>query len=282
MTHKPTHIVTDKPHELHRPDGTMEAAGLKALQNVTEASVKAQARAEMAGFGGLLNKGLLGTIVDGVAQGLQGVAKDGFAEIAGAANKILSRLGVLEAKQDRFTDGQLSLNGRIDLLDGTRGYAMAYMSKNINGGLQVNNVRRLPFDAQIGPAKGAHVDSRLGGLVLDEAGLWSISMLATARSTAYTSSLFDTDSVRAKLSIYAPDGTLYSERILQYFAGSSAVSLTTTIPVVVAKPGYIVLVEVWSSRWRWWDGGTRYSALAAVKHDSRIEHPGRDVVPDER
>ena len=132
-----------------------------------------------------------------------------------------------------------------------------------------------------GPSKGAHVDAAKGGIVMDEAGLWTISLLCTARQTSYTSSWLDTDSVRVTLRVHRPDGSVFSEKLLQYLAGKSAVSPTASVPVLVDQPGYYVTVEGYSSRWRWWDGGTRYSALAVVKHDSRLVNPGQETVPDE-
>lgn len=207
---------------------------------------------------------LVGKVVKGIADALKGVAPPGFQGVA-----------------DAFEDGQAALIGRLDLLDGVRGYAQAYMSKNVNGEWGTDNTRQLPFDAPLGPSKGAHVDAAKGGIVMDEAGLWTISLMCTARWTAYTSSWSDTDSVRVTLRVHRPDGSVYSEKMLQYLAGKSAVSPTVSVPVIVNQPGTYVTVEGYSSRWRWWDGGTRYSALAVVKHDNRVVNPGTDTVPDE-
>ena len=88
--------------------------------------------------------------------------------------------------------------------------------------------------------------------------------------------------MRVTLRIHYPDGRVYSEKQLQYLAGKSAVTPTISVPVVVDEPGFYTTVEAYSSRWRWWDGGTRYSALSAVKHDSRAINPGTATVPDER
>ena len=155
------------------------------------------------------------------------------------------------------------------------------MSRNINGEWGTNNTRQLPFDVPLGPSKGAHVDAAKGGIVMDEEGLWTISLLCTARQTSYTSSWLDTDSVRVTLRVHRPDGSVYSQKLLQYLAGKSAMTPTVSVPVTVDQPGYYVTVEAYSSRWRWWDGGTRHSALAVVKHDDRVINPGADTVPDE-
>ena len=217
----------------------------------------------------------------GAINKLQTGVKDGF--LAGIADALrgVVRAPLFQDVADAFEDGQAALVDRLDLLDGVRGYAQAYMSRNVNGEWGINNTRQLPFDAPLGPSKGAHVDAAKGGIVMDEAGLWTISLMCTARQTSYTSSWLDTDSVRVTLRVHRPDGSVYSQKLLQYLAGKSAVTPTVSVPVTVDQPGYYVTVEAYSSRWRWWDGGTRYSALAVVKHDDRVINPGADTVPAE-
>lgn len=170
-----------------------------------------------------------------------------------------------------------------DYLEGVRGYCAAYMSKNINGEWGKNNTRRLPFDAQHGEAsKGAHVDPDKGGIVFDEVGVWLVSLYVTARWTVYTASWTDTDSVRVTMRAKGPDDAVFDEKILQYLSGKSAVTPTITVPIVVKEAGSYIEVEGWSSRFRWWDGGTKFSMLTVVKQDNRPEKPGVLTVPDER
>ena len=248
------------------PDGTMTPADLSArIRPHDLESGRAWARGDLQGALGNLQTGVRDGLLAGVADALRGVV----------------RAPLFQDVADAFEDGQAALVDRLDLLDGVRGYAQAYMSRNVNGEWGVNNTRQLPFDAPLGPSKGAHVDAAKGGIVMDEAGLWTISLMCTARQTSYTASWLDTDSVRATLRVHRPDGSVYSQKLLQYLAGKSAVTPTVSVPVTVDQPGYYVTVEAWSSRWRWWDGGTRYSALAVVKHDNRVINPGADTVPDE-
>ena len=248
------------------PDGTMTPADLAArIRPHDLESGRAWARGDLQGAINKLQTGVKDGFLAGIADALRGVV----------------RAPLFQDVADAFDDGQAALRDRLDLLDGVRGYCQAYMSRNVNGEWGTNNTRQLPFDAPLGPSKGAHVDAAKGGIVMDEAGLWTISLMCTARQTSYTSSWLDTDSVRVTLRVHRPDGSVYSQKLLQYLAGKSAVTPTVSVPVTVDQPGYYVTVEGYSSRWRWWDGGTRYSALAVVKHDDRVINPGADTVPDE-
>lgn len=248
------------------PDGTMTPADLAArIRPHDLESGRAWARGDLQGAINKLQTGVKDGFLAGIADALRGVV----------------RAPLFQDVADAFDDGQAALVGRLDLLDGVRGYCQAYMSRNVNGEWGANNTRMLPFDVPLGPSRGAHVDAAKGGIVMDEAGLWTISLMCTARQTSYTSSWLDTDSVRVTLRVHRPDGSVYSQKLLQFLAGKSAVTPTVSVPVTVDQPGYYVTVEGYSSRWRWWDGGTRYSALAVVKHDDRVINPGADTVPDE-
>lgn len=247
------------------PEGAYTPASLPSMQSLTEEKIRARLRKPVDDAMGEMGVGLRDGFLAGIADALRGVV----------------RAPLFQGVADAFEDGQAALVGRLDLLDGVRGYCQAYMSRNVNGEWGTNNTRMLPFDAPLGPSRGAHVDATKGGIVMDEEGLWTISLLCTARQTSYTASWLDTDSVRVTLRVHRPDGSVYSQKLLQYLAGKSAVTPTVSVPVTVDQPGYYVTVEAYSSRWRWWDGGTRYSALAVVKHDNRTINPGADTVPDE-
>ena len=247
------------------PEGAYTPASLPSMQSLTEEKIRAKLRKPVDDAMGKMAAGLRDGLVQGFADALRGVV----------------RAPLFQDVADAFDDGQAALVDRLDLLDGVRGYCQAYMSRNVNGEWGTNNTRQLPFDAPLGPSKGAHVDAAKGGIVMDEAGLWTISLMCTARQTSYTASWLDTDSVRVTLRVHRPDGSVYSQKLLQFLAGKSAVTPTVSVPVTVDQPGYYVTAEGYSSRWRWWDGGTRYSALAVVKHDDRVINPGADTVPDE-
>lgn len=251
-----------------RPEGSLSPSGLQELASYDEAFVRRQALAGLRGSAEEARNGFVAGLRESIVKPLQQI----FAGLKPPGWELVA---------EAFEDGQTALKNRLDLLDGVRGYCQAYMSRNVNGEWGTDNTRMLPFDAPLGPSKGAHVDASKGGIVMDEAGLWTISLLCTARQTSYTSSWLDTDSVRVALRVHRPDGSVYSQKLLQYLAGKSAVTPTVSVPVVVDQPGYYVTVEAYSSRWRWWDGGTRYSALAVVKHDSRLVNPGQETVPDE-
>ena len=251
-----------------RPEGSLSPSGLQELASYDEAFVRRQALTGITAAAEEARNGFVAGLRESIVKPLQQV----FAGLRPPGWELVA---------EAFEDGQTALKNRLDLLDGVRGYCQAYMSRNVNGEWGTNNTRQLPFDAPLGPSKGAHVDASKGGIVMDESGLWTISLMCTARWTSYTSSWLDTDSVRVTLRVHRPDGSVYSQKVLQYLAGKSAVSPTVSVPVVVDEPGFYVTVEGYSSRWRWWDGGTRYSALAVVKHDSRLVNPGQETVPDE-
>lgn len=250
--------------------GAIAPGDIKTLQSQTEADIRRKIRAPIDAAWGSAKTNMFRNMNKAIA---------GIVNLFGDA--MLGTWKQVDPDDIDLSSGQLQINGRTDLLDGVRGYCQAYMSRNVNGEWGTNNARMLPFDAPLGPSKGAHVDAAKGGIVMDEAGLWTVSLLCTARQTLYTSSWLDTDSVRVTLRVHRPDGSVYSHQLLQCLAGKSAVTPTVSVPVVVDQPGYYVTVEAYSSRWRWWDGGTRYSALAVVKHDSRMVNPGQETVPDE-
>lgn len=262
-------MKTPEPKDYGVPASAMRPGDLGKLQNINGDSINwgqltgITAAAEEARNGFL--QGLRSMVMKPLLDIFSGKKPQGWEDVSAA-----------------FQDGQTALKNRLDLLDGVRGYCQAYMSRNVNGEWGVDNTRMLPFDAPLGTSRGAHVDAAKGGIVIDEAGLWTISLMCTARWTSYASSWTDTDSVRVTLRVHRPDGSVYSQKMLQYLAGKSAVSPTVSVPVLVDEPGFYVTVEAYSSRWRWWDGGTRYSALAVVKHDNRVINPGADTVPDER
>lgn len=209
--------------------------------------------------------------------------------IGGIAAAIAGTLGLnspFSPVQDAFQDAQHQLTSRLDLLEGVEAYAQSYMSKNRNGEWGVDNWRTLPFDAPLGPSKGAHVDPDLGGIVLDSTGLWTVYARITGRATDYGGS----GGVVMHVTVHYPDGEEYSQHRIE---GTSmrdlglvtiqrgAVTLQATFPVVVDTPGCYVRIRAWSSAWRWWNGGTRWSSLSVLKHSSDIVNPGEDTVDDE-
>ena len=255
--------MVDPPESALVPQDALSFGQLSRLMEA-EAAAKQRIKAELEPPARRVELAFVDKLLGGIAEALSGVAPPGFQDVA-----------------DAFEDGQAALVDRLDLLDGVRGYAQAYMSRNVNGEWGINNTRMLPFNEPLGPSKGAHVDAAKGAVVMDEAGLWTVHFMVTARQTSYTASWFDTDSVRATVRIHRPDGSVYSPKTFQALSGKAATTLTASIPVVVPSPGYYITIEAYSSRWRWWDGGTKFSALSVIKHDNSTINPGTETVPDE-
>lgn len=206
-----------------------------------------------------------------------------------------------------INDGQLEFNQRLDLLAGVNGYCCAYQSLNIYTGkteaidpLGWINVwspeeRLLPFNKQLGPAKGAHVGEH--GIKFDQEGLWTVYVLARRKNP---SSRYDNPSSRMVAHITDESGAEYSTREYQLPRFSSDYSLSSgdqrlsgrtypnsdfsvsmAFPVVIPAPGYHVAVGVRDTDKTWWLGGTNYATLAVLKHDNRTENPGQTDVPNE-
>lgn len=209
-----------------------------------------------------LGLGLIDNLLGGIASAIRGVVvPPAFSDV-----------------RDAYQDGQRDLIGRIDLLDGLRGYAHAYMSVNVNAAWSVSNNRMLPFRAQLGPSRGATVLTDAdGGIRLEEEGAWLVGVKATARGTLYTGS----NEVYVETRVFYPDGQLLSYARTRAQPGTASVSVTATTAIVAPVPGCIIRVETWTGRWRWWDGGSAWSSLWAVKQDNRTDNLGTPTVPDE-
>lgn len=206
-------------------------------------------------------------------------------------------------------DGQIDLKDRADLLEGVRGYAAAYQTKNVYTGYTQEVIpgfpwwtsnrvaqRMLPFGGQVGPSKGATVETN--GIRFDEPGLWLVFLMCRrhgGETPGQTVSWQDSTDSRVYMNIMKPSGDVYSpkEISLANFAVRSdsntrvgidstiPMTVTASIPVVIPEPGMTVAISVKDTRARWWMGGTRFSMLAVVKQDSRTENPGQETVPSE-
>lgn len=243
------------------PEGAIGVDGLRGLQSMTEESVRSSIRSPFDSMISDLQSKMQNGLVGGIVKLVQGIVPAGF-----------------EAHQE-FADHQLELNDRVDLLTGVRGYAQAYMSRNLDSRLGLDNYRDMAFDAPYGPTLGAHLYN--GGIVFEEAGLWTVSGLATARPTAYSAEWGSSDGVAVMVQIRDSVWNVVSQFIVDQFCGGARTGVVWSLPVVIAQAGMAVTVRSWTSRWRWWDGGTQYSRLAVVKHDNRPVNPGQATVPDE-
>lgn len=244
------------------PDGAYTAGTVRDLQGLTVDSWKEKiARETLGPFFEARESGLQGWVKE-IGKALAGNPAPGFEPIR---------------------DAQLDLNNRVDLLDEVRGYCAAYQSLNINAAWSFGDSRRrdLPFDKQIGPAKGAHVDAEKGGIVFESPGLWDVFALIHARKTGFPSGTGESDAVSMFVRLHKPNGTISSESVIDEYVSASSGSVVAPLSFVVPEAGYYVTVGCWTSRWRWWDGGTRYTRLVVKKIDSGVENQGTNTVPDE-
>ena len=227
---------------------------------------------EAGGLGQGLASGVTG-IIGGIARALsKGAATDDEFKPIGEAI-------------DPFHELQHELEGRIDLLEGSFGYGASYMGKNINAQWSLNNWRDLPFDVQLPPGKNVTVLSN-GRMRLDAPGLWTIYCRVHGRSTIYSGG----GGVTMRITIYSATGQIIHQPIVRGTSLVNAGAVSTTLgevtlqaifPVTLVEPGATIRVEAWSGAWRWWDGGARYSSLAAIRHSETTQDTLQDLVPDE-
>ncbi|MDN6706369.1 hypothetical protein [Corynebacterium glyciniphilum] len=230
-------------------------------------------REDAEGIGDAMSDGF-GGILSGIGGALSGVITGGpFAPVESAAQEI--------------RNGQEGLENAVNLLFGLPGYIFAYMSRNISTvwGFFDDNRRTMPFDKQLGPNKNAYIDSS-GRVVLDGVGAWLLLVKTHARGTGYGGS----GSAQMTVRVRRPDGSLYHtcQDDITTLNGTGiptnpkgSGTIYSIFPVTIDEPGCTVDVETWTGAWRWWDGGYRYSMLAAIRHSTDTENPGEETVPDE-
>ena len=233
---------------------------------------------------------LVGKITKGIADALEGVPSlaEWLKPVEEAAKSLIrpveDRVGEVEAQADAVVADLRSL-------DGVRGYAQAHMSLNVfNAGN--DNVKWLPFDRPFGVWKGAHLGAdsqnpKKVGIVLEEPGLWKVEVRAFAKSTVFTAGSGVPDNSEVHLGVYRISQTgvwnVWREISIIQKNGDGAASLDGGVMVQIPDDGYEYAVGAycWSSRWRWWGGGARYSGLSVVKHDNRSGALGQYEVPDD-
>lgn len=265
-----------------------DVASITTLQSMTEESAKAAMRGGIdAAYGNVWDQFFNGVIAN-IGKILGGAVELGVGALTfvvegitnlvkGLSDAIRDRLpggSPWTPVQDAFRDQQLDLKNRLDLIP--MGYCAAYMDRNVNlewsGG-----ERRLPFRAQIGPAKGAHVDTANERIVFDVTGTWTVHVLTSFNGTVYGGD----GRVHIDVFVRNPDGSLYSRWRVRDAPGNEEGSLSCSKPVVIDKPGMWVDVVCRSGKWRWWPGGTRYSGLSVVRSALETDDRGTDEVPDE-
>ena len=270
-------------------------AHVKSITPYTEAQVKEHARKQALAAMPFGNKGLpallsdlAGNILGGLAEVIRAVAAGGvfivskaFEAVGGLLRGVFDMLsGLIKPMQENIRDGlsgQLALNDRLDLLEGTAGYVCAYMSVSIDGSWSRQNTRDLPFKSQVGPNKNAHIDTEHGMLVLDAKGLWTFS----GRTHVSTSKFPGSDYCYLDLIVYTPEGNVYHEVHEEFVTprDREQTILLATEPVVIDRPGYKAKLRIYMGNWRVFMGGTKYSSFSAIRHSHDVIHHGRQTVP---
>lgn len=260
------------------PDDVKTVSTSVALQDLTEDKIRGQIRAKH-----LPPWSQVGTSMRSV---LAGVVNLFGSAMLGSWNRV-------DPAAISIEDGQLRLNGRTDLLDGVRGYASAYQSLNVTtgAGYVFNGFkwRFLPFRSPLGPSKGARVVEQ-GGIVIDEPGLWTVSVtIAKEQSGGLNALLNDTVVMDAFVSDspWVGNGEPPSEILLTRLRSQDSTiigdrqTVSVSFPVVVDTPGCFVGVRAATISETWFKGGTLFSRLSVVKHDNRPVNPGVSTVPNE-
>lgn len=265
------------------PEGAYTAGTVPGLQDVTEASIRAQIRGRNLSPWERLNAR--------VAEGFRAFTA-GIVNLFGGA--MLGTWKEVRPEDISIEDGQIKLNGRTDLLDGVRGYASAYQTLNVrtekgyifSGG---QKWRFLPFGGQLGPVKGATVDPA-GGIVLQETGLWTVYATVTKTEMGGIVAL-SIDQVDVHLFVCEDKWTSNdpppSNKLLRSMKATDMTIIggnqtaTVVFSVVVDRPGVFVGVRAAATSDTWFLGGTLYSNLFVVKHDNRAIKPGEQTVPNE-
>lgn len=261
------------------PEGALPPGEVKTLQTYTRDTVERQAMAGIRSAWGGAKDNFLLNIIGGIGQALtQG--------ISGAANTIggwvsdffnsgrKAMYGTTE-----ITDGQLNLADRADLLDPLLNYGSAFCPAPQDGASIGTGTMRLPFTEIIGYSRNVSI-AEGGGLVLGEKGTWDLSLSVNTGFVRFNAGAIDTtyrNGLRIELSVYRPDGTLYSResKWVPSEEGITALAVVTiheirptnvTIVSSVQVPGegYIVRAEVADSEPRRPIlGGPRWSRMRA-------------------
>ncbi|KAA0016756.1 hypothetical protein [Antrihabitans cavernicola] len=142
-------------------------------------------------------------------------------------------------------DGQVALNGRLDLLQATAGHACAFMSHTYT--VPPSTVVRIPFNTQLGPMKKAGVDTSAGRLVLKAGGLWRVdsqtciegytlnqTIIPTSTAPFFTViTTYDAIVPHYVIQVMRADGSILSSRV---FDGVTGVSMGASGFSAVAAP----------------------------------------------
>lgn len=256
------------------PEGATTIATLSDLQALDEDKIRRELKSPATQALDIMRESLVTNIIGGIGKAIH----DG---INGAANSVGEFFeGIFSAGKvvKAVKDGQLSLINRTDTLEGLNGFGAAYQTQNINSEWNIfgDNSRYLPYDGQMTALKATHIEPGKN-LVMDEKGVWLIYVCAHVRRTGWDGS----DLSAIYVDIVRPNGEVVKTSTFDRMTGKDYGTVDGYFPAVIPEPGCWIRVRAWSGRWRWWDGGTDYSWIAAVKQDNRTDGDAPGTVPDE-
>ena len=221
---------------------------------------------------------LVGKVTKGIADAIGGAPSlaEWLKPVEEAAKKLIRPV---ENRVAKVEESQLSAEEQLALLEGVRGYGAAYQRWNENLRNAPGNRRRV-FLAPHGAAKGARVEG--DGIVIDEPGVWTVHAQVFARGTSFSAGVGSNDITKlfVILTEYQPVYKTSTIKEVYGKGGSGPHHIQASFTVVVENVPSLLEFEVFSDRWRYFDGGTALTSFSVVKTDSRIENPGEVTVPD--
>ncbi|QDF20031.1 hypothetical protein HWC45_gp19 [Corynebacterium phage Stiles] len=238
--------------------------------------------------GALRGEGLPGfevvrdAVRDGLLPGIADAVRD-VADLPGqyvpVRDAIRDLIFPVTERLDEVEESQLSAEEQLALLEGVRGYGAAYQRWNENLRSAPGNRRRLSL-APHGVAKGVRVEG--GGIFIDEPGVWTVHAQVFARGTSFTPGLGSDDITKLFVILREYQPVYKTSTIKEVYGkgGSGPHHIQASFTVVIARAPVLLDFEVFSDRWRYFDGGTALTSFSVVKTDSRVENLGEVTVPD--
>ena len=221
---------------------------------------------------------LLGKVSKGIADALEGVPslEEWLKPVEEAAKSLIRPV---ENRVAQVEESQLSAEEQLALLEGVRGYGAAYQRWNENLQSAPGNRRRVSL-APHGVAKGARVEG--GGIFIDEPGVWTVHAQVFARGTSFSAGVGSDDITKLFVILRQYQPVYKASTIKEVYGkgGSGPHHIQASFTVVIENAPALLDFEVFSDRWRYFDGGTALTSFSVVKTDSRVDNPGEVTVPD--